>query len=569
MTHEEHYGYMNKKHAIEFVKIAPLVDIIDIKEVVSHLPHYSIEKFDNTFHISEKSEMTWDGYDFPIPLTEVYNFQIQYGNKVLLFDRHRGIGSIFDIFLLMSIKETRSIFDYLIGSSYRVNAFPVPYFNCSTDHDSFAGFVSFFGNLEVVYQKVDHRGFCEVNIRDGENVDSLIAQEYMGWGHTMHNIFLYKDAYTIPAVQELIREATEYSVKEYLKEKESLIKDLRQSNNVKPLSVSPSSSIINCDKKSSIQRGASMARLAPPDIVEPVIKRELDTRLDENPEYSFLQKTVSDLLFNRTTSQGTTSQRVERGKRLISCNRCGECCVRNAITDLATLPEFKQMLSAREPVIVRSFENGHYISRIFKPEFDVDFRLLFVEGKITKFFDAIDNKDNICPYLDFNINDAVYTCKMQDLKPKVCAKFFCDDGTYSDGREAFGTVIEPPCCDPCSIKTGIEEIAPEFPDDAELQKLVPDRPCETSTFFTNESYQCTHVERRVHFFLAFAKQHLDDPCIIIQGRRLHSMLQSMDQDLRRKLHQESRAVTELNADNYKRYIHAIDAILSKIRNKQD
>lgn len=263
---------------------------------------------------------------------------------------------------------------------------------------------------------------------------------------------------------------------------------------------------------------------------------------------------MSDVIFGRIPSD---SEPVDEPGNDVPCNRCGDCCVKNVITDLVTPVEFAVLFLGKDKVEIKCFENGHYVTRTFKPSAD----------PASSFYYTVDDEDNPCPFLSFDIDEAVYTCTIQGKKPGACAAYHCKDAcNHARARNAFGTSMEPPECNPCEVKMTIDEIrasdieengVTDIPDD------IPDRPCEHG-FINNEidDFACKNIERRVHYFIAYAKHHPGDPAIVVQGKKLRNMLAVMDDELQNGvLPGMPRPVVMKNKDNYQMYVRAIDALL--------
>ena len=262
---------------------------------------------------------------------------------------------------------------------------------------------------------------------------------------------------------------------------------------------------------------------------------------------------MSDVVLGRTPSD---SEPADEPGNDVPCNRCGECCVKNTITDLVTPPEFAALFLGKGKVEIKCFARGHYIARPFKPSADVT----------SSFYYTVDDEDNLCPFLDFDIAEAAYACTIQGKKPEKCAAYHCKDGkecVYGKARDAFGTSMEPPGCNPCEMKESLDEIrASDIEENGTsgIPENVPARPCEEG-FISHEmdEFACKNVERRVHYFLAYTKQHPMDDTIMDQGKRLRDMLYVMDDELQHGvLPGEKTSVAMKNKDNYRRYIRAIE-----------
>lgn len=181
-----------------------------------------------------------------------------------------------------------------------------------------------------------------------------------------------------------------------------------------------------------------------------------------------------------------------------SCNNCGECCMRNPTIELIDGEEWKKILT---------FINENYNGKLYVMDFNptlqryskISFKPKLDDLLLSSFSDLfwiLDDEANPCPFLNFDGIEAKYYCMIQEIKPQTCINWFCEplesvDSEFNNCVLNFGIKMEYPPCKECQ----------EFGFDEENPRIIGEpTECEMGE-------GCFYLERRVRYFLRYAKSH--------------------------------------------------------------
>ncbi len=179
------------------------------------------------------------------------------------------------------------------------------------------------------------------------------------------------------------------------------------------------------------------------------------------------------------------------------CNGCGECCIRNPIMTLVDKEEWRKVLE-----FIHDNQNGELLVSYFNPDIK-GYIKLSVRPTLDDFsfersdlFWLMNDEVNPCPFVNFDIEKAKYYCTIQDIKPNTCRSWYCEplksaDSEFNICVLNFGLKMEYPSCKICQKS--------EF-DANNHRKIRNPTPCEMGE-------GCLHLEKRVRYFLAYAKNN--------------------------------------------------------------
>ena len=239
-----------------------------------------------------------------------------------------------------------------------------------------------------------------------------------------------------------------------------------------------------------------------------------------------------------------------------SCNGCGECCIRNSAIDIIDEEEW--------PTILR-FLNENYNGELYVMNFNPDIKRYiripfkpilddFSRDNPSDLFWILNNEDNPCPFLKFDLNAASYSCTIQVLKPGICQKWYCEPQKFRDSEFnicvlGYGQEMEYPTCKQCQKKDSDED--PSNQKDGTPQ-------CESGE-------GCISIEKRVRYFLRYAKTHEKTNEVIEFAKKLKHILEKQNIKFQNFLERELDKLDIeflLNVNNYTEFIKALDILLN-------
>ena len=241
-----------------------------------------------------------------------------------------------------------------------------------------------------------------------------------------------------------------------------------------------------------------------------------------------------------------------------SCNNCGECCMRNPSMELINEEEWKKILifinkNYNGELHVKDFNPtiNRYLTLSFKPKLE-DFSF----SSSSKLFCILDNDENPCPFLDFDIIEAKYYCTIQIIKPETCVNWFCEplgsvDNEFHDCVLNYGQYLEYPLCEECQ-EYGIDEENP--------RKIGEPTECEMGE-------ECFYLERRVRYFLRYAKNNPKQKETFKFANKLIDILKKQHEIYKNLLKSDLDLTKEeviLNLNKYSNLIADIKAVLGNI-----
>jgi len=236
-----------------------------------------------------------------------------------------------------------------------------------------------------------------------------------------------------------------------------------------------------------------------------------------------------------------------------SCNNCGECCIEYPTIRFIFPDEWKQILKfikkKNDGVLFVKFFN-HRIQRYLTIPYEPTIEDFSCGSGL---FGVLDEAINPCPFLRFDFEDARYICEIQEIKPEVCEGFFCDPhgATSRLNREAilhFGFFLDYPQCHSCK--------------DYNYAHHRPRYEGETTECERGEG--CRFLERRINFFLTYAKHHLRQKKILQFAKKLINILYKQDELFQNQLSPDlglKESQIDFNRGNYAKMVENIKLVI--------
>ncbi|TFG25580.1 MAG: hypothetical protein EU529_00785 [Promethearchaeota archaeon] len=242
-----------------------------------------------------------------------------------------------------------------------------------------------------------------------------------------------------------------------------------------------------------------------------------------------------------------------------SCNNCGECCMRNPTIELIDEKEWKKILTfikekyeGKLHVIDFNPTLKRYLKLSFKPKLN-DLSL----NSFSELFLILDDEINPCPFLNFDRIEAKYYCMIQEIKPQTCINWFCEppesvDSEFNKCVLNFGKKKEYPPCKECQ-ESGFDEENPRImgePTECEMGK------------------GCRYLERRIRYFLNYAKNNPIKKKTRIHAKRLIDILKKQHKIFQTLLFKTDLGLTKeeinLNQNKYLDLVTDIKMIIEDI-----
>jgi hypothetical protein len=200
-------------------------------------------------------------------------------------------------------------------------------------------------------------------------------------------------------------------------------------------------------------------------------------------------------------------------------------------------------------IIIKHFNHQiqRYLSIPCEPEVE-DFAF---EGPL---FWVLDEEINPCPFLRFELKDGRYYCKIQEIKPEACEGFFCEpNNTYpyldKDAILNFGHILEYPRCLECK----------KFDSLGRTRETGEKTQCE-------KGEGCHFFERRINFFLRYARSHPDQKKVHKQEDKLITILGKQDEVFKGQINSNLKLTESqigFNKDKYLKMIGDIKTVLGR------
>jgi len=216
-------------------------------------------------------------------------------------------------------------------------------------------------------------------------------------------------------------------------------------------------------------------------------------------------------------------------------------------------------------IFINDKYNGELLARDYNPTINRYLTLSFKPkledisvSSLSKLFCILGDDENPCPFLYFDVIEANYYCTIQTIKPETCVNWFCAPFKFKSGDSGFidcvlnfGQELEYPLCRVCQ-EYGLDEDNPRT-----IGELVE---CEMGE-------ECLYLERRVRYFLRYAKTYPKQKETIKFANNLIDILKKQNKIYINLLKSDldlTKEEVNLNLNNYSNLIADINAVLGNI-----